>query len=252
MKHTFLYLAVSLLFFSCGNNKKETKTETKSDTVEPIVTQTSKIGSENYAVVWNWTTEDEQLVSYNTPIISKELTTLWQKGIVENAYYNSDSKVDKLSYFPNISFSLKAESYKSAETILNNLTIVKKGIAVYKLYPIGTLWLDRKHKTIHENGMTKSFVTVWKTNNKPTDKLTQAQNDKVLELWNTGRIENAYFDIAGTQKPNSKTDFVFYANANTKAEAIAICESLPFFKENIATYKIREVGVFWMGKYEQH
>ena len=74
MKHTFLYLAVSLLFFSCGNNKKETKTETKSDTVEPIVTQTSKIGSENYAVVWNWTTEDEQLVSYNTPIISKELT----------------------------------------------------------------------------------------------------------------------------------------------------------------------------------
>lgn len=100
--------------------------------------------------------------------------------------------------------------------------------------------------------MTKSFVTVWRTNNKPTDELTQAQNDKILELWNAGKIENVYFDIEGTQIANSKTDFVFYANTNTKEEAIAICESLPFFKENIATYKIYEVGVFWMGKYEQN
>ena len=248
MKHTFLYLALSLFIFSCVNNKKQTNTDTKSDTS----TQTSEIGKNNYAVVWNWTTTDEQLVSDNSVTISNELTSLWKKGIVENAYYNSDSKVDKLSYFPNISFSLKAESYKSAEAILNNLTIVKKGIAVYKLYPIGTLWLDRKFKTIHENGMTNSFVTVWNTNKKLTDELTKAQNDKVLELWNAGKIENVYFDIEGTQIANNKTDFVFYANANTEAEAITLCESLPFFKEKIATYKIREVGVFWMGKYEQH
>ena len=252
MKHTFLYLALSLFIFSCGNNKKEANADTKSETVESTSTKTTNVVSKNYAVVWNWATKDEQLVTENSPTISKELTALWQKGIVENAYYNSDSKVDKLSYFPNISFSLKAESYKSAEIVLNNLTIVKKGIAVYKLYPIGTLWLDRKFKTIHKNGMTKSFVTVWNTNKKPTDELTKAQNDKVLELWNAGKIENAYFDIEGTQIANSKTDFVFYANANTEAEAIALCESLPFFKENIATYKIREVGVFWMGKYEQH
>ena len=250
MKHTIIYLTLSLLVFGCNDTKKEAKTETK--TVESTSSQTSEIGNKNFAVVWNWSTSDEQLVSDNSPTISNELTALWKKGTVENAYYNSDSKIDKLSYFPNISFSLKAESYKSAEVILNKLTVVKKGIATYKLYPIGTLWLDRKSNTINENGLTKSFVTVWTTTGKPTDELTQTQNDKVIALWNSGKIENAYFDIEGTHKANSKTDFVFYANANTEKEAKAMCESLPFFKEDIATYKIREVGVFWMGKNGQN
>ena len=250
MRHSIIYLALSLLVFGCNDTKKEAKT--KTETVESTPTQTSEIGKNNYAVVWNWTTTDEQLVSDNSVTISNELTSLWKKGVVENTYYNSDSKVDKLSYFPNISFSLKANSYKSAEIILNNLTVVKKGIATYKLFPIGTLWLDRKHKTIHENGMTKSFVTVWTTTSKPTDELTQAQNDKILEFWKSGKVENVYFDIEGTQKANTKTDFVFYANANSEADAKALCESLPFYKNNIATYKIYEVGVFWMAKYEQN
>lgn len=252
MRQTFFYLAISLLLFSCGNNKQEATTEIKPETVESKPAETSIVGKNNYAVVWKWTTTDEQLVSDNALKISKELTELWKKGVVENTYYNNDSKVDKLSYFPNISFSLKAESYESAETILNNLTIVKKGIAIYSIYPIGTLWLDRKHKTIHEKGISKSFVTIWTTKNNPTDELTKSQNDEILELWNEGKIENVYFDIEGTQKQNSKTDFVFYTNANTKEDAKAICESLPFFKKNIATYKIHEVGVFWMGKYEQN
>jgi len=250
MRHTIIYLTLSLFVFGCNDTKKEAKTET--ETVESTSSQTSEIGKNNYAVVWNWTTTDEQLVSDNAPTISNELTSLWKKGIVENAYYNSDSKVDKLSYFPNISFSMKAHSYESAEVILNKLSVVKKGIASYKLFPIGTLWLDRKHKTIHENGMTKSFVTVWTTTGKPTDELTQAQNDKMLELWKSGKVENVYFDIEGTQKANNETDFVFYANANSESDAKAICESLPFFKEDIATYKIHEVGVFWMAKYEQN
>lgn len=250
MKHIFFYLTLGFLVFGCNKTTKDTSTETKSETIESTTKQTSEIGKNNYAVVWNWTTTNEQLVADNAPKIAEELTSLWKKGVVENTYYNSDSKVDKLSYFPNISFSLKAVSYEDAEVILNKLTVVKKGIAVYKLYPIGTLWLDRKFKTIHENGMTKSYVTVWTTKNKPTDELTQAQNDKILELWTAGKIENVYFDIEGVEKLNNKTDFVFYANANTKAEAIEICENLPFFKENIATYKIHEVGVFWMGKYE--
>lgn len=251
MKHTFIYFAVSLLIFSCNDTKKEALEPTKSETVELSTSETSQIGRNNYAVVWKWTTTDVQLVIDNSASISEELTSLWKQDIVENTYYNSNSKVDKLSYFPNISFFLKAASYEDAEVILNKLTIVKKGIAVYNIYPVGNLWLDRKFKTIHENGLTKSFVTVWKTKSKPTDKITKAQNDKILELWNNGKVENAYFDIEGTQSANNTTDFVFYANANTKEEAIAMCESLPFFKENIATYNIHEVGVFWMGKNTQ-
>ena len=82
------------------------------------------------------------------------------------------------------------------------------------------MWLERKHEIIHENGMTKSYAAIWKTENKPTDELAKFQNDKVLELWNSGKIENAYFDIEGTQTTNNKTDFVFYESFATKHSKI--------------------------------
>ena len=125
----------------------------------------------------------------------------------------------------------------------------KKVYPNIKLFPVGNLWLDRKSKTIHEKGLTKSFVAIWKASGKPTDDLTQLQNDVVLGLWKEGTIENVYFDIEGTQKANNITDFVFYVNKNTEEEAKALCESLPFYKEGMATFKLHEVGVFWMGKY---
>jgi hypothetical protein len=249
MRKIFI-LSISLLLLNCGQKtKKETLTTTNP---EKTTYNESKIGRQNFAVIWNWTTTDVQLVSDNSEVISKELISLWKKGTVENAYYNSDAKVEKLSYFPNISFFIKAESYKAAELILNKLTVVKKGIAVYQIFPVGNLWLDRKLKAINENGITKSYVAVWQTENKPTDTLTKAQNDKILDLWNLGKIENVYFDIEGTQRANNKIDFVFYVNTNTEKEARTLCESLPFFKKNIATYKLHEVGVFWLGKYKNN
>jgi hypothetical protein len=233
---------------SCGQKTKENNNST-TETEQSNLDQ-SKIGRQNFAVIWTWTTTDVQLVTDNSVVISKELTNLWKEGTVENAYYNNDSKIDKLAHFPNISFFIKAKSKSDAESILNRLTVVKKNIASYQLFEVGLLWLDRKHKTIHENGMTKSYAAIWKTENKPTDELTKSQNDKVLELWKTGKIENVYFDIEGTQTANNKTDFVFYVNANSEEDAKELCESLPFFKENIATYKLHEVGVFWLGKYQ--
>ncbi len=250
MRQSIIYLALSLLIIGCGKDTKKTNTEDSTKTQKTTSVDNSKIGRTNYAVVWKWTTTDEQLVSDNLVKISEELSNLWKDDVVENVYYNSDAKVDKLSYFPNISFFIKAQDEQKARVTLNKLTIVKKGIATFTLYPVGNLWLDRKFKTIHEKGMTKSYVSIWTRTGKPSDEMTKAQSDKVLALWNDGSIENVYFDIEGTQKANDKTDFVFYVNANTEEEAKAVCNSLPFSKENIATYKLHEVGVFWMGKYE--
>ena len=131
MKKSILTLTISILFLSCGGKSQKKETDNSPNTETSVGNDLSKIGRENYAIIWKWTTSDEQLVTDNLVTISNELTALWKKGIVENTYYNSDSKVDKFSYFPNISFSLRAESYESAEVILNKLTIVKKGIASY-------------------------------------------------------------------------------------------------------------------------
>ena len=131
------------------------------------------------------------------------------------------------------------------------MTIVKKGIAVYTIYPVGVNYLGRNDKVLKEKAMaTHSFVAVWETkpNAKPNDELTKSQSDAVLKLWNEAVIENVYFDIEGTQKANNETDFVFFVNANSKDEAKTVCDGLPFAKENIASYKLLPVGVFWLGQ----
>ena len=260
MKNTIIIYVISLFIFSCGNpTPKEKSIESADVTDQSLSTDQSatiedhsKIGRINYAIMWEWTTSDIQLVTDNSPVISKELTKLWEDGVVENAYYNTDSPTDKLEYFPNIAFFLKSHSMEEAELVLNQLTVVKKGIATYKMYPVGHLWLDRKTEAVMERGTSKSFATVWETVDKAkiTDEILKAQFDEILREWELGAIENVYFDIEGTQKANAETDFVFFVNANTNEEAEEICKSLPFYKEGIATYKMYEAGVFWVGKNE--
>lgn len=249
MKYLLL-LTCTAIMFSCNTKEKEktiaAETKIEANVEKPIY------GDKKFAIVWKWTTTNKQLVIDNAPAVSQELTNLWKRGIVENAYYDSDAKIDKFEFFPNITFFLKTESYETAEVILNNLTVVKKGIAVYTIYPVGTLWLGRKTDKINAKGITKSYVAVWTKNQdaKPTNELIVAQNDATIKLWNEGIIENVYFDIEGVQKANNETDFVFFVNANSEAGAKEICDKLPFSMENIASYQLLSVGVFWMGVYK--
>ncbi|EAQ99741.1 hypothetical protein [Maribacter sp. HTCC2170] len=250
MRHTLLLLVVSLFVISCGDTKKKTTTETQTSTTESPI-----IGRSNYAVVWNWTTTDVKLVTENAQKISEELTALWKEDIVENVYYNSDSKVDKLAHFPNISFFIKAEDTKDAESILNNLTVVKKGIAKFSLHPVGIKWLGRNIEAIKERGMTKSYVVVWNTITKHDQsnakelikENVKAQSDAILDLWEEGVVENIYMDIEGTIELNLVSDFVCFVNVNSEKEAEELLGKLPFVTKNIASYKIFPVGTFWLG-----
>lgn len=247
MKKTILAVLTILLFISCADNKK------KEDNVQDFKTEKKEIqkdnftATQNYAVVFKWATNDEKLVEDNAMQQADQLLNLWKSNIVENVYYDSNAKVDKFSYFPNITFVLKAENLEAAETRLNNLIVVRKGIATYTTYPVGNLWLKRNTDQINKKGITNSYVSVWTTNSKPDDETTKSQNDAVLELWKNGTVENAYFDIEGTQIANNKTDFVLFVNANSEEKAESILKDLPFVKKGIASYKLHQVGVFWMG-----
>ena len=248
MQKTILLLAISFLILSCGNQTQNKESAQNSDTQTSANDDPSKIGRSNYAVIW--TTPNAQLISQHSEAISTEFTDLWKQDIIENAYFDKESGDVEMDQYPNIAFFLKAHSKKEAKSILDKLTLVKEGIASYKLYPVGTLWLDRKTEVINEKGITKSFVTVWTTQNqKPENEVKVAQKDKLMELWNAGAIENVYFDIEGTQQENDKTDFVLFVNANTPEEAESICKALPIFRAGNATYVIHPVGEFWFGKY---
>lgn len=239
-----IYLSIICLFlFSCNNsNKQNAQNQISTPNEKPI------IGRNNYAVVWNRTTHDKELVIENTSTFTKEFLSLWEKNNVENIYFDIAPEVKDEMHFPSVSFFVKANNLNSAESILDNLTIVKKGIAQYKLYPVGMLWLGQTQDSSKINNNHKCFVTIWETKEKkPVNDLTKTQNDTILALWNTGKIENIYFDLEGVINTSKKTDFVFYIRAPNQNDAETICKSLPFYTENVAAYRIFSAGVFWLG-----
>ncbi|MCL6266914.1 hypothetical protein [Flagellimonas myxillae] len=251
-KSVTLVFSIAVLF-SC---KEKAKDSAKPDeVVEPkeVESTDSTVGRQNYAIAWKWATDNKQLVEDNLVVIADEVNQLWKEDIVVDAYYDSNAKIDKFEYFPNVFFFLKAKSEKEASIILNKLTLVKKGIASYQIYPVGLKWMGRDHVDIQEKGISNSFAAVWTSDNweNTTDSLTKSQADTILELWNDGSIENIYFDIEGTQKANDKTDFVFFINTNSEKEAKELCENLPFAKNDIASFELFSVGVFWLGNYEE-
>lgn len=253
MKKAVTLLCILAILISCKNKSKENEKLNEAEDLQEVETEDSKIGRQNYAIAWKWATDNKKLVEDNLVVIADEVNKLWQEDIVADAYYNSNATIDKFEYFPNVFFFLKAKSEKEAITILNELTLVKKGIASYTIYPVGLKWMGRAHEEILEKGITNSYAAVWTSNNweKTTDSLTRSQADVILEHWNNGSIENIYFDIEGTQKANDKTDFVFFINANTEEQAQELCEDLPFAKNGIASFELYAVGVFWLGNYDE-
>lgn len=247
MRNLTLLFAFILFFPACKEEKKEQNSDGEVETVTIDTAKKEFKRTQNYVVVFNWATEDEKLVMENSMPQADQLRELWNNGLVENIYYDAKAEYDKLSYFPNITFTLKAENLKVANSILDDLIVVQKGIATYKLFSIGTLYLKRNSSAIEKRGKTRSYVAVWTTDYKPERTMVIGQNEVLLGLWNEGKIENVYFDIEGTQKENDKTDFVFYVNANSEVEAKAIIDPLPFVRNAVASYKLYPVGIFWMG-----
>ena len=242
--HRFsIIIVLTVALFGCKNpsSNSETHKSTSADT--------SKIGRDNYAVIWEWETEDIDLINSNSATITQELVDLWENDDIENVYYDPIPVRDPLGYFPSISFFLKSKSLNEAKLLLNRLTIVKKEIASYKIFPVGMLWLDLVQDFNYERGKQKSYVSIWTSNaqSQRIEDLKKAQNDSVLSLWNRGQIENIYFNLDGVSDHNNTTDFVFFINADSHFEADSICKSLPFFKKEIATYELHQAGVLWMG-----
>ena len=246
----------SIIFVSCNNRNTE-KIAEEQVSIENTNLETTSEKLENYAVVWKWITKDEGIIESKISNISIEMNELWGNGVIYNTYFNKNFSTEKAGSYPNISCFLKAKNKEEAHSILNNLTFVEEGVAEYTLHPVGTLWLGRNTDKIKEHGITNSYVTVWATveNFDPNanKEIILDQTNAITSLWAEGKIENAYWDITDTykaesEKINNKRDFVFFVNANTEEEAKEICNNLPFIKENLATYKMASVGVFWLGE----
>jgi hypothetical protein len=196
-------------------------------------------------------------VEKNTTQFVDEMNSLWKNGDIENVYYNANSKIDKLEYFPNNSFFIKAKTKEKAKEMLSQLVFVKEGLVTPIIYPVGTKWLGRNEEAINKKGLTNSFVVVWKTlrnvDQIKDGNVIMEQSNELLRLNENGDIENIYWDFEKAANPSVNkdiTDFIFFVNANSEEKVKELCDNLPFTKAKIVSYSIQPVGVFWLGEYK--
>ena len=209
-----------------------------------------KYESETYAVVWTTVSLQKRKMAEHVPNQTKQLLDLWEKGIVENIYFNVDEKFGTKDTWPNIMFFLKAKNIDKAKEILDEMEFVKYKYAKYDLHPVGVLWLKRNENTLVKVLESKnSYAVVWSNNDiKLSDADVEKQAADFTRLWDQGYIENAYFDIVGASTGNiDRPTVVNFVNAKNADEAHKILSNLHFVKENIATYMLFDVGVLWKG-----
>jgi len=235
-----------LLFFGCKEQPKEDFLNKK---------KTPKYNIETIAVVWETVSLEKEKIIEHLPVQQQQLQKLWEEGVVENVYLKTDEKFGENDTFPNIMFFIKAKNQEAAKEILNEMEFVKNKLAIYKLYPVGALWLTRNDKTLEKVQKAKrTFSVVWSptTNDKLSDEDIRLQSEGFTNLWKEGYIENAYFDIVGasTGKKDRPT-VVNFVNAQSLDEVHKILNELHFVKKELSTYMLFDVGILWLGVSEK-
>ncbi len=246
MKNLFLLILVALLM-ACTNQGTEQKTD-QTAVVEKTTNAQTII--KNYAVVWDWTTENHEFILENLKGQIEDFQKLFDKGVIENVYLNNFefTQINENAKMTTIMFFIKARSEKEAGAILDEMEFVKKRVAKYRIYPVGSKMLGR-HESADEN-KTFSFAAVWaNTGDKELiEKNVEAQFEETTQLWSKGIIENAYFASEAAYKRASKVPgMAYFVNAATEDEARAILDNMIFVKKGIATYRLFPVGTFWLG-----
>lgn len=243
MRTLLSFFIIMIVLVSCDNQAKTNKEQAQNmanEKVEPV---------NNYVVVWKILTEDYDYVMNYLPEQAEEFDVLFNNGTLENAYLNNYEyvKMNNDAALATVIFFVKAESVIDAQAIIDQMSFVRNNVATYNIYPVGGKWLGRNVSAI-ENP-TFSFASIWfNTADETTIKThVKTQSDQVVELWNEGKIENAYFATENAfEKKNEIPGMIFFVNAETEEEAREICDGLVFTQEGISDYQLYPVGTFWM------
>lgn len=243
MKKLIVLLAV---FFMLGCIQEQDKRDFQVDK-----NVTAKYNIETFAVVWTTITLQKDKMVKHLPAQTKQLKDLWDKGVVENVYFNTDEKFHDGETWPNIMFFVKAKDKEAATEILNEMDFVKYKLANYKLHPVGVLWLKRSKLALDKvQKSKKTYGLVWATNPNSvyTEDDIKIQSSDLTNLWKEGFIENAYFDIVGAGTGNrDRPTMVNFVNAENEEEVHKILSDLHFIKKGISNYMLFDVGVLWLG-----
>ena len=98
-----------------------------------------------YVVVWDSISQESPMYKKHIKKQAVVLMGLWEKGVVENVYFNLESNQPKAKSKQDASivFFIKAKNKDEANKTLKKLPFVKHDVLNYTLYPAGFLWLKQ-------------------------------------------------------------------------------------------------------------
>lgn len=98
-----------------------------------------------YMVTWTIETHDTNLFKNTLNDHMAKVLDLWVNGTVENVYL--DNKKSEVNIHKGdvgkVIFFIKAKNEKEAQSVLDELPLVKKEVASYQLTLAGVLWLKQ-------------------------------------------------------------------------------------------------------------
>lgn len=240
-----MVIIVSMIaFMSCENQSSKQKQE-------PADIENAY--KKNFVVVWQILTNDPEYVLRYLPKQAEEFNKLFAAGTIENAYLNNVENVNlnNQAALTTVVFIIKARSIVAAKGLIDQMIFVRNKVASYRIHPLGGTWLGRK--AIANENLTSSFATIWfnNSNRDTVNKYFDRQAVELLDVWNKGIIENAYYPVENAdEKEGVIPGMMFFVNAPSEDEARAICDGFLYSKKGIATYTMHPVGTFWQGTAE--
>jgi len=252
MKSLFLSISLGSLFFACEGKKQTTNTATTAPAAAQATTAAIQ-DSKTYFVLTSWTTSDRAKAMEHVPNQQKQLMSLWNKGLVENIYYNQNAKFKDGEPLPLIAFFANGANEFDVRTMLDSTDIVIHNLATYTLREVGRKIFLRSRNAANLTAGTaiESYAVVWTlTGDRSKMDTTSftAQAIMTARLQDVGILENIYVDLSplGT-KASAINPAVFIINSKDKAGAKKVLDEMPIVKSKKATYGLYDVGQYFMG-----
>jgi hypothetical protein len=233
---------------SCKNDKKEQKQDATT-TSEQKDTVSAAVAKNTFLVVTSIAASDKQQFLDHAVKQTDQIDSLYNKGIVENIYYKTDTKFGKNDLLPTVVFFVKANSEADAKQILNKTDFIKYNVGKYELREVGTPWFGVSDKSgavrLEKQNV---FGVEWNLNkeaSKIDNQIIEDQVNQVAQLYKEGIFENAYLNVSDK---DTKNPAIFFMNAKDENEAKKVLDNLPMTKSKNGSYKIHPVGNFMKGK----
>ncbi|GAB3926145.1 DUF6491 family protein [Larkinella terrae] len=237
--------------YACQSNKTNEES-TQQDTTVIAAQDAADVAAQKYFVITSWTTTDRNKAITHIQNQQKQLMELWNKGIVENIYYDQKGKFADNEPLSVVAFFIKASTEDAAHLALDTTDLVKNNLADYSLRPVGQRVFDRSKKAMNlASKANRVYAVIWAflvERDKLDTNVLREQAIRNEKLEQEGVLENGYIDLNSLSANSGGTQpGIYFINAKNEVDARKVLDTMPLVTSKQAAYGLRNVGQFLAG-----